>query len=235
MQDATLIEPHLNYQKKLRFLSKVFLKEVDQDLLDSLQNVDLLFNSSDPAMKEGLRYLKNFTEFPPDNPLTELAVEYAKMFAGFHKDCPFPYESVYTSEERLMMQEARDQVLKIYREEEFEAFLENREPEDHISNELEFMAYLSEKVIDSLGNGKKELALSYWHKQKSFLKEHLHNWVPSFCSDIEKMAQTDFYIGIAKITPGVLASLPGLLPFEVEKKKFWKQDILSLNDSVPFS
>lgn len=212
MEEAMSIEQSLNYQKKLKFLARVFLKEVDQDLLDSLKNIEILFDSNDQAIKEGLKVLKSFIEFPIENALTELEVDYYNLFAGCYKDSPFPYESVYTSEERLMMQDARDQVLKIYGEEKFEASSENHEPEDHISIELEFMVFLNQKAINSLRNDEEELALSCWHKQKNFLEKHLNNWVPTFCSDIEKMAQTGFYVGIAKITSGVLASLAEFLP-----------------------
>ena len=50
--------------------------------------------------------------------LTELAVDYVRAFIGSGNDgfsAAYPYESVYTSPKRLMMQDARDEVLVLYR------------------------------------------------------------------------------------------------------------------------
>jgi len=208
---TAFIEQNQNYREKLKFLSRVFMWEVEREQFDSLPAVVLLFDNHDRALAEGVIYLKKFIAAPPPDALTELAVDYAKMFAGFAKDCPFPYESVYTSEERLMMQEARDEVLELYRQEKFEAYLQNSEPEDHLANELEFMVFLNQKMAENLIDGEMKLALKYQDKQKGFLETHLNNWVPLLCKDMEKMAQTDFYRGIAKITPATLTSLTKLL------------------------
>jgi len=188
MQNVTAIEKTLDYQKKLRFLSQVFFNEADQDLLDRLKSVESLFDTDDPSIKEGLNTIKKFAEFPIDNAMLELAVDYTGLFAGTKIGCPLPYESVYTSEDGLLMQEANDQVLRIYRNEEFKDYLENNEPQDHISNELDFMAFLSQKLVDALKNDEEESAKSYLDKQKIFLEQHLLNWVPSFCRDVEKKA-----------------------------------------------
>ena len=41
-------------------------------------------------------------------------------------------------------------------------------------------------------------------EQKEFLHNHLLNWVPEFCSDIEECSSTDFYQGLAKLAMGYL-------------------------------
>ena len=58
----------------------------------------------------------------------------------------FPYESVYTSSKKIVMQEAWENVKKIYSQNGFS--LEDGSSdilEDHIAVELEFMAHLCEK------------------------------------------------------------------------------------------
>ena len=50
--------------------------------------------------------------------LTELAVDYVRAFIGSGNDgfsAAYPYESVYTSPKRLMMQDARDEVRAVPR------------------------------------------------------------------------------------------------------------------------
>jgi len=207
MQGSAFIKQNRDHQDRLQLLSRVFWKEADWDLLDMLKHVDILFDINDPIIREGAGLIMNIIEHPTDAVLTDLAVDYAQTFIGTSIDSPFPYESVYTSPDRLLMQEARDKVLKIYHEEGFAIPFESNEPEDHISIELEFMAYLSQKIIESMEKDAKEAALGYLNRQKQFLEDHLYNWVPSFCQDIERKARTDFYKGIARITTAYLSGI----------------------------
>ena len=57
---------------------------------------------------------------------------------------------------------------------------------DHLHLELLFMSYLIET--------------NRYDLQKIFLEEHLMNWVPHYCDELIKMAQTSFYREIAEIT-----------------------------------
>lgn len=59
----------------------------------------------------------------------------------------YPFESVHTSPKRLMMQEARDEVLAVYRSEGLDKLPSWKESEDHIALELEFMAVLGDRIV----------------------------------------------------------------------------------------
>jgi len=75
----------------------------------------------------------------------DLAVEYAGLFLNMRLVSVAPFESVYTSPEHLLMQEARDEVLSEYRREGLDKVKDFKEPEDHIALELGFMAYLCQR------------------------------------------------------------------------------------------
>ena len=67
---------------------------------------------------EGYRLLATYLSNTWDNSVTDLAIDYVRVFIGHGIDAfsaAYPFESVYTSEKRLLMQEARDEVLAIYR------------------------------------------------------------------------------------------------------------------------
>lgn len=135
----------------------------------------------------------------------ELAADYAGLFLAATSTPVPPYESVYTSNQRLIMQEARDQVLAEYRREGLDRETAFKEPEDHIAIEMAFMGHLCQSTLEAIKNGEPQMAIAYLEKQRHFLQQHLLNWVPRFCQDVQRAARTDFYRGIARITEEQLA------------------------------
>jgi TorA maturation chaperone TorD len=186
------------------FLSQVYRQEVFQSFLSDLVKELTSDAERDEAESEGHRTLRAFAEgireIDPANVKTELASEYAALFLNVSQRGVFPYESVYTSPERLLMQRARDEVLAEYRKEGLSRIGEFKEPEDHIAIELEFMAYLCQKTADAVKAGDRAAAVEYLQKQKDFLEKHLLVWVPQFCKDLLESTKSDFYKGIAQIT-----------------------------------
>lgn len=190
------------------FLARIYRVEVDQELLDQMARMGLSIKVDLPEISEGYRMLKGFLEHLTERTVTDLAVDYARIFLGAGAksgDGAYPYESVYTSPEGLVMQDARDQVFKLYREEGLDRAEELNEPEDHIAVELEFMSYLCQKTTEALKDGDKGGALGYLKKQNDFLEEHLMRWVPAFCDDVQRVALGDFYKAVANITIGYLS------------------------------
>ena len=189
------------------FLSRVYREELSSALLSELAN-DEASTLQEDTISEGHGILQEFARRLKGSDLkkveTELAAEYASLFLSAGRHPVFPYESVYTSEERLVMQEARDEVLSEYREEGLDRIEEFNEPEDHIAIELEFMSYLCQNTIESMEKGDKEGTLAYLKKQKDFLEKHLMVWAPDFCEDLEQATESDFYKGVAKVTKDYL-------------------------------
>lgn len=189
------------------FLARLYQVEVDQPLLDQMHELDLNITADEEDIDEGYKLLGNYLRQRNTDVLTDLAVDYSRVFLGagiVDGKAAFPYESVYTSPEHLIMQDARDQVLEFYYREGLDKSDSLDYPEDHIGLELEFMAYLCKKTCDSLISSDPSSAKRLLETQKAFLREHLMNWVPDFCADIEKHSQTNFYLALAKITRGLL-------------------------------
>ncbi|MDF3000720.1 MAG: asrA1 [Bacillota bacterium] len=198
-----------NREKLYRFLSSIYQKEVDRALLTQMKAMTFPSEAEAPSLTEGYRMLKDYLDQIderkariPEDEVTDLAADYAKIFlaAGISQgSAAFPYESVYTSPERIIMQDAWETVRKLY---ESVGLIKNVETsglfEDHIALELEFMAFLCEE-------SHRDPDCSDWLiKQREFLRDHLLNWVPSFTADVNQYADTAFYKGIAKITEGFL-------------------------------
>lgn len=184
-------------------LHSLYKKEVDEKLLTSLKSAGFPENTGSEDLDKGYAQIKAYLKGASANVIEDLAVDFARVFlaAGInHGEAAFPYESVYTSKKKLVMQEAYVDVKRIY---EQKGLVVTDAPadykEDHISCEFEFMAYLAAETRKS------SLALKLIKEQKEFLENHLLNWTPAFCDDMLKFADTEFYKGLANVTKGYLA------------------------------
>lgn len=135
-----------------------------------------------------------------DAAMEELLWEYTKLFIGPYKlPCP-PWESVYTSPTRLMMQDSYDAVSEIYRQ----TGLSIGDPNvlaDHVGAELCFLAVLYGRM-----EAEAEKAQLYRDTAERFLSEHLKNWIPQFCRDMEAAAESRFYKALARSTRDLVAT-----------------------------
>jgi TorA maturation chaperone TorD len=190
-------------------LSRLYRREVDQAYLDELRTIKYPVSTGNESASEGYlriaRYLSNVWE----NSTIELARDFAQCFIGEGMDsfsAAYPYESVYASEKRLLMQDARDEVLALIRSEGFDKNSTWKEMEDHIGLELEFMQRLAERLAKTLRAGDEEQATLLLVTQRNFLMDHLVSWTPQFIEDVLTFAQTDFYQGLALLTDGFLRS-----------------------------
>lgn len=181
------------------FLSHAFLEEVTIGFLEQL--------AAHPPVLEG--ELSRFAAELPSADLatvrTDVVADFSALFLGMSANPVSPYESVYTSSKRIMMQEARDQVVETYRAEGFRRSNGVNLPEDHIGFELEFMACLCRKEAAALAAADAAAAGAAFIAQQAFLSDHLLAWVPQFCDDVKRHARTGFFRGLAETMQEFLA------------------------------
>ncbi|WP_304427259.1 molecular chaperone, partial [uncultured Adlercreutzia sp.] len=190
-------------------LSRLYRKEVDEELLEVLSAMRFPAATGNVQSDRGHRLIASYLSQQWDNTLTELAVDYVRAFIGNTNEldgAAFPFESVYTSEKRLLMQQARDEVLAIYRAFGIDKDPSWREGEDHIALELEFMGTLCRRTADALRQGDEEAAFNLLETQRNFLGDHVGAWAPLLTVDMRHFAKTDFYRGLACMTDGFLES-----------------------------
>lgn len=188
-------------------LSRLYLKEIDEPLLHELHDMVFPMNTGDGDVDEGYLLIATYLSNLWTESLTELAVDYARSFLGNGVDAfaaAYPYESVYTSEKRLLMQDARDEVLAIYRSFGIEKQKDWGEGEDHIALELEFMRVLCERTSKALRAGDADEAARLLLAQRNFMHDHLVTWVPMMTADLRRFTQTRMYEGLACLTDGFL-------------------------------
>ena len=135
--------------------------------------------------------------------LEQFAVVLNRVFFGMGPRTAqkaFPYESVYTSPDGLMMQEAYTQVRTLYHAARFAKDPAFPEPEDHLAVELAFMARLCEQAAGALRAGEGQAAEDLLGGQLAFLRDHLLRWIEPFAADACASAETGFYAHLATFT-----------------------------------
>lgn len=187
-------------------LARLFREEVDGSVLRELQQMRFPQATGNAAADEGYHQMYDYLKRAWDDSVTELAIDYVSTFIGHGVNgysAAYPYESVYTSERRLLMQEARAEVLATLRENELKRGAWN-EAEDHIALELEFMQRMALRAAEALADDAEDEAVAYLRTSCDFLENHLLNWVPMLVADMRLHARTLFYQGLAQLTLGTL-------------------------------
>ena len=189
------------------FLSRLYIKEVDQPFLDQMHDALYPVETGDPDTDTGYLYIATYLSNLWTESVHELSIDFSRCFFGDGIDAysaAYPYESVYTSERRLMMEKARSEVSRIYRENGISKTDAWKEGEDHIALEMEFERIICGRCVDALKAGNEEEAYRLLTLQYDFLRNHLANWAPMMTRDLRKFATTKLYQGLAFLTDGFL-------------------------------
>lgn len=189
-----------------RTLASLYFKELDQAGIDRLAEADLAsVGFDDPFMCEGFADMAAYLRHRDGGTRQELASDFAGAILGagsYEERRATPYESVFTSEDGLLMQEARDDVYRLFCEAHLAVDEELRTPEDHLSFEFEFMAAQADCAEQALGRGDVEEARRAIEVQRNFHRAHLLNWIDAYCDCLDGCARTRFYRGVSKATRG---------------------------------
>ena len=183
-----------------RLLKNLFLKPPDKEFLRALSPRIGRGSPRGSELERGLEMLKRGSGAP----LMDLVCEYTRLFVGPHALPASPYESVYLSAVRLVMQEPTMEVRGRYRRAGLEIKDAEKGPDDHVSAEFEFMEYLCGRIEEASKKDDEKRALEYLIEQKEFLEEHILKWVPAFCQDIFRSSTSEFYRGASMLTKGFL-------------------------------
>ena len=205
-QYSELVELLRGRCRQYSLLARLFREEVDMVEIEEMQGMRFPTSTGNELVDRGYKELYTYLRGAWDDSVLELAIDYVRTFIGHGVNgysAAYPFESVYTSERRLMMQEARAEVLQTLRANGLKRGMWN-EGEDHIALELEFMQILSQRAADALEAGDEDGCIDQLKRSSAFLDEHLLNWFPMMAADMEKFSRTLFYQGLAHLTLGYL-------------------------------
>lgn len=190
-----------------RFLASLYLYELTDEQIEAFARLACAGDGS--AIDAGLAAMKEYLRHRHGGTRQELAVDYARVFLGagnYDRILAPPYESVFTSEERLLMQEARDGAVTYYRRGGLDLPADNTTPEDHLGFELQFAAALIDRASEAIDAGDGEALKDAVQLHRGFFTYHQQNWLPAFCDAVDQFAETGFYRGLAAVTRGYVES-----------------------------
>lgn len=202
MQD---IEFFRNAEAFYTLLSSIYYLELSEGQIEGLASSGFDYPDDGSEMGDSCKKLRLYLSRRGANARQDLAVEYARIFlaAGVYEGkTAVPFESVFTSSDGILMQDSRDEVVKIYASNGLVIPRELNIPEDHLSFELEFLAHTSKSIAESLENDSPVDELI--RTQISFIDEHLLNWIPQLQERVDAFAKLPFYPAIMSITKAYL-------------------------------
>lgn len=196
----------------LRTLGSLMYAELTQEQIESLkaQNLAALGGEEEGLMGDGFRGIGRYLSRSGMNVRQDLAVEYARIFLGAGvsaKQSAAPFESVFTSPEGLLMQDARDEVVATYRRYGTVIDPEVNVPEDHLGFELTFLGNMADKTADALATEPidESCVADLVGAQVVFVDGHILNWIDALSEKVDEFAESQFYPSVMKLIKGYTA------------------------------
>jgi len=178
-----LLEPTVNFLKALQ----------EEDVLKNLRGYHFELDEG-VELLAGVLAASDFGRFASD-----LLEEYTRLFVG---PSPIPlYESLYRSENGLLMQEETLAVRRQYIEAGLAVNPEHSFPEDHIGAELEFVFFLCQKAAQAKEGQERDFLVQMQYR---FFQEHLIKWISPLCDRLYQEAESSYFKGLAKLTKGFI-------------------------------
>jgi TorA maturation chaperone TorD len=192
-------------------IAGIFSHESTEETLTQIINQAYDFNqefdeSLELTLNRGLRALacEDLSAFA-----TKTRTEYARLFLGPREVVAPLHESAYLSGTSRMFTAETLAVRECYERYGYVMKAKNREPEDSISLELEFLRNLCNRCITLLENGincqdASEEVRRLLEAQRAFREQHLARWAQEFAERVMNNDRSGYYVVWAAYLSGVL-------------------------------
>jgi TorA maturation chaperone TorD len=213
MVGADVLTAHrLAYQ----FLGTVFSAPPAGELLRRLVEDDLFAEwplpSEEADVATGLALLRAQCRSPEGLALAPLVADHGRLFEVPGDEFVRPWESVYRSDEHLLLERQADEVADAYRRFGMVVPRADTEPPDHLGQELRFVAHLCGLALAAQERGEGELAGEATRELRRFVEEHLAPWAGECLGNVIANARTPYYRGAAHLARGCIAETLRALP-----------------------
>lgn len=138
-----------------------------------------------------------------------IRVDHDRLYGVSARAIVAPFESVHRGDDGLVFDVQTLEVRQAYTQLGLQAPKLNREPDDHIGLEFDFIGQALLGAMDARDNGldtAPELDIA-----AAFLNEHLLTWAPAMLAAVAEAADTAFMRGVAELSLGALDGLTSVL------------------------
>ena len=195
-----------------KVIASVFAYEMKRDYMNAVMQDRQAWHFHALAAK-GADMIAAWLEDGKDEDKEEAAAaDFARAFLGagvVNQIAAYPFESVYTSPTRLVMQDAYEACRQLYHKHGFVKSEDCDLHEDHVALQIQFLAHLSERAARAFARSDSAAAAETLQLQKSFIESHIDNWVPRFCEDVRACPVSPFYKGWSYVLEGYVDTLKG--------------------------
>lgn len=186
-------------------LARLMQAPPDQPLLRMIGEPGFLeewpWGRGNPRVEAGLELLLSSRSNLSEEVLTR---EYQDLFWGPGPVLAPPWESVYLDREHLLFGEDTLRVREMFRRFGLESEQLDREPDDHIGLQLQFLFQLSSEAAHRLEAGDFGSVRQLVEGQRECLEGHLLRWIDPFVERVLLHGRSDFYKGVALLVRGTL-------------------------------
>ncbi|WP_251230263.1 TorD/DmsD family molecular chaperone [Adlercreutzia aquisgranensis] len=159
-----------------------------------------------------------------DDAVAALKSEHTVLFVGPGKLAAPPWESMYVGQEGRLFQESTLAVRYAYAEFGFRPVGYKKVADDHLALMMDFMARMAAKSLDAFTCGNRDELGRTLAGQRSFIDEHLLNWVPRYAEDVAGARVSAFYESFANAAVGF---------FRIDREVIGEvQEALALSDGA---
>lgn len=191
-------------------LAALHLSPPDQVVLDAVRSMapEWPLGTDGPAAV-GISSLVRSTGAGEDS--AAVARDHDRLYGDSAAAVTPPFESVHRGLDGLVFDQETLQVRRAYRELGLQAPQLNKEPDDHIGLELEFLGQICLRALDARdADDPAEEARTLDHARR-FLDDHALRWAPDFLDRVSREAHTEFMRGLAQLTGAALVQFDGAL------------------------
>jgi TorA maturation chaperone TorD len=188
-------------------MSRFVLASVDRDLSERLGKPGQIESwpmPRDTDTSRGLELVR--TSLESAEAVAALERDYERLFTLPDSVVAPPYESVWRTPERLLFDAPTFEVRAEYRSLGVQAPSLNRDPDDHLGLEFNFLGLVCSHALDAHDRGDTAGLDQALETQRRFLGDHLLRWGPDFLASVEAKAETAFYKGVGALGLGVLTN-----------------------------
>ncbi len=128
-----------------------------------------------------------------------MTYEFNRLFVGPTTPEAPPYESVYLSPDHLVMGKQTLAVRKIYMQENLQSEGQGHEPDDFIATELEFAAYLLNRIMESQV-AKNDIQIQHYKtRYRQFWTQHPSLWLGVFAQRIRQSTHHPVFSAVSEV------------------------------------